>query len=140
MPDTTIRTAHLKRMLSERRRELQDEVQNRIRGGRTDRSIEVGDDLERADTDVQGELEFALLQMRAETLARISEALVRLDAGKYGSCFECDREISERRLRAMPFAVRCQACEEKRENQQGHERQLAQQRGGLSLFRDVVGF
>jgi DnaK suppressor protein len=42
--------------------------------------------------------------MRADTLARVDEALVRLDAGKYGSCVECDGEISERRLRALPFA------------------------------------
>ena len=43
---------------------------------------------------------------------RIDDALVRLDAGQYGSCLECAREISERRLRALPFAVRCQACED----------------------------
>jgi RNA polymerase-binding transcription factor DksA len=76
--------------------------------------------------------------MRAETLARIDEALVRLDAGEYGSCAECDGDISERRLRALPFAVRCQACEERREEEQGHARQLAQRRGGFSLFPDVV--
>jgi DnaK suppressor protein len=126
-------------MLTERRRRLEDEVQHRISDGRTNRSIEVGDDLERADTDIQGELEFALLQMRAETLARIDEAIVRLDAHRYRSCSECDGEISERRLLALPFAVRCQACEERREKEQGSERRLAQQRGGLSLFREVVG-
>jgi hypothetical protein len=30
----------------------------------------------------------ALLQMRAETLTRINEALLLLDAGQYGSCVE----------------------------------------------------
>ena len=72
-------------MLIERRREMQDEVQSRIRHGRTDRQNEVRDDLEASDADIQGDIEFALLQMRAETLTRIDEALVRLDAGKYGS-------------------------------------------------------
>ena len=132
MTDTAIRNAELRHMLTERRCELQDEVQSRIRDGRTVGPKEVRDDLEHSDADIQGDIEFALLQMRAETLIRIDAALVRLAAGKYGSCFECESEISERRLRALPFAVRCQACEERREQQQGHARQLAQRRGSLS--------
>lgn len=138
MSTTTIRNAGLRQMLSERRRELQDHVQSRIRDGRTDRPTEVRDDLEVSDADISGEIEFALLQMRAETLTRIDEALVLLDAGEYGSCVDCDREIAERRLRALPFAVRCQACEERREVQQGQARRLAQRGGSLSLFSDVV--
>jgi DnaK suppressor protein len=124
-------------MLRERRREIQNEVQSRIRDGRTDRSNEVRDDLEVSDADIQGDIEFAVLQMRTETLARIDEALVRLDAGKYGSCFECESEISDRRLRALPFAVRCQTCEERREQEQGNARR-GSQRAGFSLFSDVL--
>jgi RNA polymerase-binding transcription factor len=133
-----MRKAGLRQMLSERRREMQDDIHSRIRDGRTDRPNDVRDDLEVSDADIQGDIEFALLQMRAETLTRIDEALVRLDAGEYGACVECDGEIAERRLRALPFAVRCQACEERREHAQGHARQLAQQRGSLSFFSDVV--
>jgi DnaK suppressor protein len=114
------------------------DVQGRIRHGRTDRSNEVRDDLEVSDADLQGDIELALLQMRAETVTRIDEALVQLDAGRYGSCVECESDIAERRLRALPFAVRCQACEERREEEQGHVRQLAQRRGRFPLFPDVV--
>ena len=138
MNETTTRHTELRDMLSERRRAIQDEVQSRIRDGRTDRTNEVRDDLEVSDADIQGDIEFAVLQMRAETLARIDEALVRLDAGKYGSCFECEGEISERRLRALPFAVRCQACEERREQEQGSARRGSQQRSGFSLFSDAL--
>ncbi len=138
MTDVATRTADLRHMLSERRREMQNDVRGRIRDGRADRSKEVGDDIEHSDADIQGELEFTLLQMRAETLARIDEALVRLDAGKYGSCFECEGEIPERRLRALPFAVRCQSCEERREQEQRRVRQMSERRGGLSLFANVA--
>ena len=138
MTDTATRNADLRELLNKRRRETQTDVQNRMRDGRTDRPNEVRDDVEVSDADIQGDLEFALLQMRAETLTRIDEALVRLDAGEYGSCVECGREITERRLRALPFAVRCQACEEKREQEQGHARARAERRGSLSLFPDVV--
>jgi Ca2+-binding EF-hand superfamily protein len=69
MTDTTIRNAELRQMLSARRRELQDDVQSRIRLGRTDRPKEVRDIVEDSDADSQGDIEFALLQMRAETLS-----------------------------------------------------------------------
>jgi DnaK suppressor protein len=134
MIKTASRTAELREMLSKRRREMQDEVSSRIRDGRADRLKEVGDDLEHTDSDSQGEIELSLLQMRAETLVRLDEAIRRLDAGKYGACFECDGEIAERRLRALPFAVRCQACEGRREEEQGRARQVAQRRGGSALF------
>ena len=137
MTKTTKRDTDLRQMLGDRRRKIQDEVQSRIRDGRTDRPHEVRDDLEVSDADIQGDLELALLQMSAETLTRIDEALVRLDAGEYGSCYECAAEIAERRLRALPFAVRCLACEERRE-QQGRARRLAERRGGFTLFPDVA--
>jgi DnaK suppressor protein len=137
MTDTARRIAGLRQMLIERRREMQDDVQHRIRHGLTDRPNDVRDVLEVSDAGIQGEIEFALLQMRAETLTRIDEALVRLGAGEYGSCVECDGEIAERRLRALPFAVRCQACEERREEAQEQAQHLAQRRS-LSLFPDIV--
>jgi DnaK suppressor protein len=139
MTDTTTRNAGLRQMLSTRRREMQNDVQGRIRDGRTDRPNEVRDDIEHSDAHLQGDIELALLQMRAATLTRIDEALVRIDSGEYGFCFECAREISESRLRALPFAVRCRACEEKREQEQTHTRQLAQQRDSFSILPDPVG-
>ena len=137
MTKTTKRVAGLRQMLIDRRREMQDDLKGRIRDGRSDRSHEVRDDLEVSDADIQGDLDLALLQMNAETVIRIDEALVRLDAGEYGSCFECAGEIAERRLRALPFAVRCQACEERREKE-GNARQAAQRRAGASLFPEAV--
>jgi DnaK suppressor protein len=58
------------------------------------------------------DIEFALIQMKAETLDQINQALSRLDEGAYGYCLECGEEIPERRLRAPPFAIRCKDCEE----------------------------
>jgi DnaK suppressor protein len=138
MTNTTTRTADLRRMLSERRREVQDDVQTRIRHSRADRTNEVRDDLEHSDDDIQAEIEHSLLQMRADTVIRIDAALVRLDAGKYGSCFDCERDIAVRRLRALPFAVRCQACEEHRENARCQGRRSGQS-SSLSLFPELLG-
>ena len=50
------------------------------------------------------------------TLALINAALDRLDGGEYGTCEECDDEISLKRLRAIPWASRCVPCQEQFES------------------------
>jgi RNA polymerase-binding transcription factor len=140
-PEST-RYEELKRMLVERQRELTDEVQGRIRGVRADgaeKPHDVMDQGETSEVDIQEDIELALIQMKAETLNKINEALARLEAGRYGFCYECGEEISEARLRALPFAVRCKDCEEARENAANRERMLSQRRGSSSLFYDLQG-
>jgi DnaK suppressor protein len=120
-----------------------DQVQEKIRDVRSESPNSptqgVLDAAESSEADIQDEIEFALIQMKAETLNRIQEALRRLEEGTYGYCFECGEEISERRLRALPFAVRCKDCEEARETAQQRERLMAQRRGAASLFIDMQG-
>src|SRR4026209_2340575 len=131
------RYSDLKRMLEERRKEIMSEVQGRIRDQREadawGKVHEVLDAGESSEADIQEDIEFALIQMKAETLTKINDALGRLEEGAYGNCFECGEEISEKRLRALPFAVRCKDCEEAREVAERRERQLASRRGA-SLF------
>jgi DnaK suppressor protein len=76
---------------------------------------DVVDAAESSEVDSQGEIGFALIQLKSETLKMIDTALRRIDQGDYGDCFECGREIAEARLRALPFAVRCRDCEAVRE-------------------------
>ena len=135
------RYSELKRILEERRREIMNEVQGKIRDVRSEGANNpthgVLDAAETSESDIQDDIEFALIQMKAETLHKIEEALRRLDENTFGYCFECGEEISERRLRALPFAVRCKDCEEAREVAQQRERVVAQRRGGASLFMDM---
>ena len=135
----TSRYNELKKMLEERRRELLSEVQGKIRDVRAESGKErdVLDQGESSEVDIQEDIEFALIQMKSETLNKINDALSRLDHGDYGYCFDCGEEIAEKRLRALPFAVRCKDCEEAREVAQQRERMLAQRRGASSLFFDM---
>jgi RNA polymerase-binding transcription factor DksA len=41
----------------------------------------------------------------------VSEALVDLQAGRYGICRECQEPIAKSRLKVMPLATRCVACQ-----------------------------
>lgn len=114
----TNRRAGLKDMLEERRRGLASEVYGRIRDARTDGVTDRGEVLdlgESSEAGIQQELEYQLIQMKSEMLARIEAALERLEAGTYGDCLDCEREIPEDRLRALPFAARCRRCEERLE-------------------------
>jgi DnaK suppressor protein len=132
----------LKRMLDERRNELQAAVKGKMRDVRAEavwggKQNEVLDAVESSEADIQEDIEFALIQMKSETLNKVTDALARLKQGEYGYCFECGEEIAEKRLRALPFAVRCKDCEQAREIAEQRERQLAQRRGGASLFLDM---
>jgi DnaK suppressor protein len=136
------RYAELKLMLDERRKEIQAEVQGKMRGVREEgtwggKLNEVLDAVESSEADIQEELEFALIQMKSETLNKVNDALRRLEQGDYGYCFECGEEIGEKRLRALPFAVRCKACEERKENVEQRERQANARRGTSALFLDM---
>ena len=70
----------------------------------------------------------------AQAHLEIEEALTRLEEGTFGNCFECGDEISERRLRALPFAARCKDCEEAREIAERRERQISQRRSAGFLM------
>jgi RNA polymerase-binding transcription factor len=137
------RYAELKGILEERRREIMSEVQGRMRDVRAEGAGSavqgVLDAAESSELDIQDEIEFALIQMKAETLNKIDEALRRLEEGTYGYCFECGEEINEKRLRALPFAVRCKDCEQAREVKVQRDRLMAQRRGAASLFIDMQG-
>jgi DnaK suppressor protein len=122
-------TADLKQMLLGHRGEVQSQVHGRIHVARTAHPSEVLDMGEDSEADIQQDIEFALIQMKAETLNRIDEALGRLDVGKYGYCSECGHSISVNRLRALPFAVRCNGCEEGRDRDENRARHRDVTRG-----------
>ncbi len=131
----------LKQMLEERKRQILSQVHEKIRDVRTENGgVKVNavlDPGESSEAGIQEDIEFALIQMKAETLNKINEALGRLEEGAYGNCFECGEEISQPRLRALPFAVRCIDCEEARETAQKRERQMAQRQAASALFFDM---
>ncbi len=131
----------LKQMLEDRRREILSEVQSRIKDVRSEGAggltAGVVDAEETSVADIQEDIELALIQMKAETLTRINEALGRLEENTYGRCNECGQEISPQRLRALPFAIRCKDCEEARERAMEREKQMSSRRSSAMLFLDM---
>lgn len=50
----------------------------------------------------------------ATLLRHLEEAVERVDDGSYGTCAECEKPISPKRLEAVPWAKFCITCQEKR--------------------------
>ena len=115
----------VRRALVARQRALLNEIQSKVRDVR-----ELGSNGDRHTTDVDEPVEaepeddmvFALIQMKAEILERVDEAVRRFDEGLYGYCVDCGEVIAVSRLRAMPFAVRCRDCEETCEHERRRDR------------------
>jgi DnaK suppressor protein len=119
------RRADIRRMLVERQRELLNEIHIRVRDVREEGSGKYHDSADPADTldaEAEDDLALALIQMKAEVLERVTEALRQFDEGTYGYCVDCGEVIASSRLRAMPFAIRCKDCEELREHMRHRER------------------
>ena len=57
------------------------------------------------------EVSFAVADNRARQLAEVTRALEDYNAGRYGICRECGEAIAKARLKVMPFATRCVACQ-----------------------------
>ncbi|MGI6583245.1 MAG: TraR/DksA C4-type zinc finger protein [bacterium] len=53
-------------------------------------------------------------------LAKVEEALQRIEAGTYGRCEICGQEIAPERLQAVPYTTLCLDCKREQEERPGH--------------------
>lgn len=82
------------------------------RAGRAGRGNHMAED---ASETFEHEKSLALLQNLHAIEEQVARALVKLDAGTYGTCDECGRPIAAERLEAIPYATLCIDCKAKRE-------------------------
>lgn len=71
--------------------------------------------------DLLTELGTALHERHLQELQEIQAARGRLVKGDIGSCLDCGGDIGYKRLMAYPVAVRCVACQNRREKTYAHE-------------------
>ena len=82
-----------------------------------ERQPEMLDEIQRT---TEREIALDSLNRNWETATQVSAALERIRQGSYGICLECEEEISERRLNAIPWAKLCIRCQEKADREQAH--------------------
>ena len=88
---------------------LRHDVADGIASRRGSTNDEV-DDPEGANTAFEGAQSNAMAQHTKRHIDEILAAMVRLDAGAYGSCETCGTGISQPRLEARPAAAHCIHC------------------------------
>ena len=57
----------------------------------------------------------AVSENESKQLALIDEALLRIDDDEYGLCQNCEKEVNQKRLDAIPWARFCIDCQELQE-------------------------
>jgi DnaK suppressor protein len=116
----TKRDAMLRALLLDVRNSASDELHRLKTGIRqtTDSRRAVGDVYD----DLSHESDLATIAARIDAATqRFRQAVDALrkmgsNDGSYGVCADCGDEISERRLRAVPFATRCLPCQQSAED------------------------
>ncbi|MGH9679636.1 MAG: TraR/DksA family transcriptional regulator [Candidatus Acidiferrales bacterium] len=109
------RLDYYKKKLQARRDELAKTIARTEEEGRTaddDPTVDLADKAANSSTQ---EFLFGQTNTDRAILQLIDEALQRIKSGKYGSCVECEEELQQKRLEAVPWARYCVRCAEKHE-------------------------
>lgn len=77
--------------------------------------VDGGDEVDVVQSFVLNDMAERLSSRGKTTLAKINEALLRIKDGTFGICEECDEEIGEKRLLAVPDCSSCIGCAERQE-------------------------
>ena len=107
--------ANLRASLDAKRREMLDLYEHDVQAGQQSTDDNSDDFADRANNSYNRELMFSLSDNERQMLIHIEEAFKRLDEGSYGSCIHCARPIGLPRLKALPWARYCIACQEREE-------------------------
>lgn len=113
------KNAVLRRVLINHReaivKEAKTEISKYITGEKRQLVETALDDGDWSVIDLSEDISLKQLTTHRENLLKIDEALRKLKEGTYGKCEDCGEEISEKRLKVIPFAIYCIDCKEKRE-------------------------
>jgi DnaK suppressor protein len=115
--ETRMSEERRQKMLREMLNRLRDETYERVSDFRRDQRdsvIQQGDEMDVARLSTDAETKANLIERAEERLRYIDQALGRLERGNYGTCAECGESIPIERLMAVPFAIYCVDCQQKR--------------------------
>lgn len=104
--------ARLRDSLDAKRREMLDLYEHDVHAGQQSTDDNSDDFADRANNSFNRELMFSLSDIERQMLIYIEDAYQRLKEGSYGRCIHCEKPIGLPRLKALPWARYCIACQE----------------------------
>ena len=114
---TKKRENYFKELLTKRLDDLLVEA-NKTVTGMTDQGENFPDPTDRATLESDRNFTLRIRDRERRLIAKITNALDRLDNGTFGICEECGDDISDKRLKARPVTTLCINCKKKQENQE----------------------
>jgi DnaK suppressor protein len=112
------RIEYFRNLLQERINELlgeADRTRNVMTGGG---ASPFPDPTDRATLETDRNFTLRIRDRERKLIAKIREALERIELGTYGLCELCGGPISEKRLMARPVTTMCIACKSRMEDQE----------------------
>jgi DnaK suppressor protein len=109
--------------LKQVRRNLEARLNEAISNGELTDSIRiqhVADPSDMTHDAAERDVAVQILDRESVLIRQLRTAINRVDNGSYGVCLECEEEIAEKRLKAVPWAERCIACQETVERLPAH--------------------
>ena len=70
------------------------------------------EEFDRLQQQLNREVAIRNLDRESRLLKDVQAALVRVQEGTFGVCLRCEEDIPEKRLKALPWAAYCVACQE----------------------------
>jgi DnaK suppressor protein len=114
---TKKREDYFKKLLTKRLDDLLVEA-NKTVTGMTDQEGNFPDPTDRATLESDRNFTLRIRDRERRLIAKITNALDRIDNGAFGICEECGEDISDKRLKARPVTTLCINCKKKQENQE----------------------
>ncbi len=112
------RLDYYKKKLVKRREELMKTIARTEEEGRQADDDPTVDLADKAANSYTEEFLFGMTNTDRTILNQIEAALKRIDGDDYGVCANCQEELQQKRLEAVPWAKHCINCQEKAEKGQ----------------------
>ncbi|MEE9614781.1 MAG: RNA polymerase-binding protein DksA [Thermodesulfobacteriota bacterium] len=112
------RLEQFRELLNSRLEELLSDAEKTVSGmNRTDEE-HFPDPTDRAAHETDRNFTLRVKDRERKLLAKVKEALGRIEEGTYGICELCGEDISEKRLKARPVTTYCVECKKEEEEQE----------------------
>ncbi len=122
-----MRKTFLKKMrttLAGQKQQILQQLGEEIREGKESKLDEGMDTYDLASEERDREINLILSDRDRGKLQAVENALDRIEEGEYGICEDCEEEIAQARLEALPFTRLCVACQEEREKEARFQRRI----------------
>ena len=110
--------SRFRKILLEEKQRLLNNSKNAMRNELALSPDDLADETDLAASELNQNITFKLRDRERQLLAKIDEALERMDEGTFGTCEDCEEPIEPRRLEARPVSTLCVACKERQEHRE----------------------